>query len=78
MQSMGSRGNAYDNAAAESFMVTIKVELIHHSRFKTRDDARFAVFDYIEGFYNPVRRHSAIGLHSPHEFEKMALAGQKG
>lgn len=74
MQSMGSRGDAYDNAAAESFMATIKTELVHRNSFKTRDDARLAVFSYIEGFYNPVRRHSRLGYSSPLEFEKMALA----
>lgn len=59
-------------AAAESFMATIKTELIHRNRFKTRDEARLAVFSYIEGFYNPVRRHAALGFRSPLEFEKMA------
>jgi len=73
MQSMGSRGDAYDNAAAESFMATIKTELIHRNTFKTRDEARLAVFSYIEGFYNPVRRHSTLRYSSPLEFEKMAL-----
>jgi len=72
--SMGSRGDAYDNAAAESFMATIKTELIYRTTFKTRDDARLAVFSYIEGFYNPIRRHSTLGFHSPLEFEKIALA----
>lgn len=75
LASMGSRGDAYDNAAAESFMATIKTELIHRKTFKTRDDARLVVFSYIEGFYNPIRRHSTLGFHSPLEFEKMALAG---
>lgn len=69
--SMGSRGDAFDNAAAESFMATIKTELIHRHRFKTRDEARFAVFRYIEGFYNPHRRHSGLGYKSPAEYEKM-------
>jgi transposase InsO family protein len=55
MQSMGSRGDAYDNAEAESVMSTIKNELVNRHRFKTRDDARFAIFRYIEGFYNPHR-----------------------
>ena len=71
MASMGSRGDAYDNAAAESFMATIKTELVHRQRFKTRDAARLAVFRYIEGFYNPHRRHSALGYLSPVEYEKM-------
>lgn len=76
--SMGSRGDAYDNAAAESFMATIKTELIHRNSFKTREEARLAVFSYIEGFYNPVRRHSTLGFHAPLEFEKMALVGTSG
>ena len=71
LPSMGSRGDAYDNAAAESFMATIKTELVHRQRFKTRDAARLAVFRYIEGFYNPHRRHSALGYLSPAEYEKM-------
>ena len=69
--SMGSRGDAYDNAAAESMMATIKTELIHRRRFKTQDEARLAVFRYIEGFYNPVRRHSALGYKSPDNYERM-------
>ncbi len=73
MASMGSRGDAYDNAAAESFMATIKTELIHRNSFKTRDDARLAVFSYIEGFYNPIRRHSSLGYSSPLDFERAAL-----
>lgn len=71
MASMGSRGDAYDNAAAESFMATIKTELIHRNRFKTKDEARLAIFRYIEGFYNPLRRHSALGFMSPAEYERM-------
>jgi putative transposase len=69
MQSMGSRGDAYDNAAAESFMSTIKSELVRRNTFKTRDAARLAIFSYIEGFYNPHRRHSALGYLSPIEYE---------
>jgi len=68
---MGSRGDAYDNAAAESFMATIKTELVKRQSFKRRDDARLAVFRYIESFYNPHRRHSALGYLSPAEYEKM-------
>jgi transposase InsO family protein len=71
MASMGSRGDAYDNAAAESFMSTIKAELIHRKSWKTKDEARLAIFRYIEGFYNPLRRHSALGYLSPVEYEKM-------
>ena len=71
MASMGSKGDAYDNAAAESFMATIKTELVHRNRFKTKDEARLAVFRYIEGFYNPIRRHSSLGQKSPAEYEKI-------
>ncbi|MHB0915309.1 MAG: IS3 family transposase [Thermoleophilia bacterium] len=74
MASMGSRGDAYDNAAAESFMATIKTELVHRNRFKTKDEARLAVFRYIEGFYNPLRRHSALDYLSPAEYETMLEA----
>jgi putative transposase len=73
--SMGSRGDAYDNALAESFISTIKCELIKRRTWKSRDQARLAVFQYIETFYNPRRRHSALGYRSPvdHEveYEKM-------
>jgi len=71
MASMGSRGDAYVNAAAELVIATIKTELIHRNRFKTKDDARLAVFRYIEGFYNPLRRHSALNYMSPAEYERM-------
>jgi putative transposase len=74
MASMGSRGDAFDNAAAESFMATIKKELIYRRRFKTRNAARLAIFNYIERFYNPVRRHSTLGQVSPIEYEQTALA----
>jgi putative transposase len=68
---MGSTGDAYDNAAAESLMSTIKAELVHRNRFKTKNEARFEVFRYIEGFYNPLRRHSSIGYMSPADYERM-------
>lgn len=69
--SMGSRGDAFDNAPAESFMATIKTKLVYRHRFKTKDEARLAVFRYIEGFYNSLRRHSSLGYMSPAEYEKM-------
>jgi putative transposase len=75
--SMGSRGDAYDNAATESLMATIKKELVNRMKFKTRDHARLEVFSYIERFYNTHRRHSNIGKVSPVEFEaKMAEGNQ--
>lgn len=69
--SMGSRDDAYDNALAESFMSTIKTELVNRESWKTHDHARLAVFRYIKTFYNPLRRHSALGMRSPDEYEKM-------
>jgi putative transposase len=59
--SMGSVGNAYDNAFCESFFATLECELLDRSRFKTRVEARLAIFEFIEGWYNPRRRHSALG-----------------
>ena len=69
--SMGRRGDAYDNAACESVISTIKNELIKRQTWTSRDQARLAVFSYIETFYNPRRRHSALGYRSPIEYENM-------
>jgi transposase InsO family protein len=68
--SMGSTGDCFDNAMAESFFASLETELIDRSSWRTRADARLAVFDYIEAFYNPRRRHSALGYLSPAEFER--------
>jgi transposase InsO family protein len=68
--SMGSVGDAYDNAMAESFFASLETELLDRTTFRTRADARLAVFDYIEAFYNPRRRHSALDYLSPAEFER--------
>ena len=68
--SMGSVGDAYDNAMAESFFATLECELLARRRFKTQAEARMAVFDFIEGFYNPRRRHSSLGYLSPMDFER--------
>jgi putative transposase len=68
--SMGSVGDCFDNAMAESFFATLECELITRSRWRTRTEARMAVFDYIEGFYNPRRRHSALAYLSPAEYER--------
>jgi putative transposase len=70
LASMGGTGVPHDNAVTESVMATIKKECVHRETFKTRDAARFAIFRYIEGFYNPYRRHSSLGNVSPAEFEK--------
>lgn len=70
--SMSRSGNVWDNAAMESFFSSLKTERIARKTYRTRDDARADVFDYIELFYNPRRRHSAIGYVSPMVFEQMA------
>ena len=69
-QSMTHAGNCYDNATAESFFGTLKSELVGRMKFKTREEARGAIFEYIEVFYNRVRLHSALGNMSPSEFEE--------
>ena len=68
--SMGSVGDCFDNAMAESFFASLETELLDRTTFHTRADARLAVFDYIEAFYNPHRRHSALDYLSPAEFER--------
>lgn len=68
--SMGSRGDCYDNAVAESFFATLKKELVHRQPWPTRRDLSSAVFDYIEAFYNRQRRHSTLGYLSPEEYER--------
>jgi len=73
--SLSRSGNVWDNAAMESFFSTLKIERVTRKTYQTRDQARADVFDYIERFYNPRRRHSALGYLSPVEFEKqMRLA----
>jgi len=68
--SIGSRGDAYDNAACESVISTLKVEWIKRHRYESRDQARLSIFRYIETFYNPRRRHSSLGGISPNEYER--------
>ena len=68
--SMGSVGDCFDNAMAESFFATLECELIDRSVFRTQAEARMAVFEYIEGWYNPRRRHSGLGYLSPLNFER--------
>lgn len=72
--SMSRRGNCYDNAVAESFFSTLKNELVHHCDFQTRDEARAAIFEYIEVFYNRSRRHQALGYISPAQFEHQGVS----
>ena len=71
LPSMSSAGNCYDNAAMESFWSTLKTEWLHQQHFQTPQEARTAVFDYIETFYNPKRLHSALGYQSPVDFERI-------
>jgi putative transposase len=68
--SMGSVGDCFDNALCESFFATLECELLERRRFRTQVEARMAVFEFLEGWYNPRRRHSALGYLSPVEFEK--------
>jgi putative transposase len=68
--SMGSVGDCYDNAMCESFFATLECELIDRSRFRTQAEARMAVFEFIEGWYNPRRRHSALDYLSPVQYER--------
>lgn len=68
--SMGSVGDCFDNAMAESFFATLECELIDRRVFRTQAEARMAIFEYIEGWYNPHRRHSGLGYLSPLNFER--------
>jgi transposase InsO family protein len=69
IQSMSSAGNCYDNAVMESFFKTLKTELVYWQDYKTRNDAKKSIFEYIEIYYNRKRMHSSIGYMSPEEFE---------
>ena len=69
--SMSRKGNCWDNACVESFFGTLKKELVHHRRYLTREEAKQEIFEYIEVFYNRMRRHSTLGYYSPAEFEAM-------
>ena len=73
LQSMSRKGNCWDNAVAESFFGILKRELVYHEMYRTRDDARLSVFQYIEGWYNRRRRHSTLGRRSPYMFELSAM-----
>lgn len=72
--SMGTVGDCFDNAMCESFFATLECELLEKRRFRTQVEARMAVFDFIEGWYNPHRRHSALDYHSPMQYERIHLA----
>lgn len=72
--SRGSVGDAYDNALAESFFATLECELLDRRKFRTHDEARLAIFQFIEGWYNQHRRHSALGQRSPVQYERALKA----
>ncbi len=75
--SMSRRGNCHDNAVAESFFNLLKRERIRRRTYKTREDARRDIFDYIEMFYNPKRKHARNGMLSPVEFERQQKMKQE-
>jgi len=68
--SMSRRGNCWDNAPMESFFASLKKELVHDEEYATRDEAKASIFEYIEAFYNRVRRHSSLGYVAPDEYER--------
>jgi putative transposase len=70
--SMSGRGNCYDNSAVESFFKSLKAELVWRHNWQTRREVEVALFEYINGFYNPRRKHSALGWKSPVAFEQRA------
>lgn len=76
LAAMGSRGDAFDNVACESCISTLKREWIKRHRYQSRDPARLSIFQYIETFYNPRRRHSTLGGISPDEYERRCLNRQ--
>ena len=71
--SMSRRGNCRDNAVVESFFATLKKEEVHRERYLNREQAKASLFYYIEVFYNPRPRHSALGYQSPHDYEQSLL-----
>ena len=73
---MSGKGNCYDNAMVETFFKTLKSELVWRTIFQNRADATAAIGRYIDAFYNPVRRHSALDFKSPHQFESRFAQNQ--
>ena len=71
--SMSRKGDCWDNAVAESFFHTLKVELVHRNKFRTRDEAKRKIFEYVEMYYNRKRAHSTLGYLSPFEHERQAI-----
>lgn len=72
--SMNRKGDCYDNAAMESFFHSLKVEQVNETRYRTREEAKADVFEYIETYYNPIRRHSTLNYLSPRDFENRMTA----
>ena len=70
---MGSVGDCFDNALCESFFATLECELLERQRFRTQAEAKMAVFEFIEGWYNPQRLHSALGYESPLSYERRRI-----
>ena len=73
--SMSGKGSCYDNAPAESFFHTLKVELVHGNKYNTRQQAKSSIASYIECYYNKKRRHSGINYYIPEEYEKLKNVG---
>ena len=73
IQSMSKKGDCWDNSVAESFFHILKTELVHHVIFKTKEEAKEAIFEYIEVFYNRQRMHSANDYFSPEEYEQRVV-----
>jgi transposase InsO family protein len=71
MQSMSGAGNCYDNACAESFFHTLKTELVYFEHYRTKEDEKMSLFEYIEMFYDKFRRHSTMGYKSHARFEEL-------
>lgn len=74
IQSMSRKGNYWDNAAMESFFGTLKTELIYHENYKTRNQARVSIFEYVEAFYNRIRIQKKLGYTSPESYEKLCVS----
>jgi transposase InsO family protein len=74
LRSMSAKGNCYDNAVAESFFSSLKNEIIHHRDYKTRDEARGEIFEYIELFYNRKRIHQSLNYQTPMNYESVTLS----
>jgi putative transposase len=69
LSSMGSIGDAYDNALAESFFATLQTDLLDRRSWPTREELAQAIFEYVEAFYNPIRRHSSLEMLAPNDYE---------